>query len=253
MATKKELREQARAERRQAETQAAEAARRKRLIQFGAVAVFGALVIVAILIVVSQSGSDSGGDTSIEGADTVAAELKGVPQDKTFLGDPNAPVTITEYGDLQCPVCAAFSEQVMPKLISEEIAPGNARMEFKNFVIIGADSETAAKASLAAAEQGRYWQFIEVFYANQGTENSGFVTDDFLDAVAEGAGVGDLDRFNADRADPALDQQIAAVQSEATDLGINGTPTLVVEGPNGSKTLVAPNLDQLQQAIGEVG
>ncbi len=254
MATKKELREQAREQRRQAEAKAAEDARRKRLVQFGAVAFFAALVVVGVLIVVSQSGSDSGGDSgSIEGADRIAAELKGVPQDGTTLGDPGATVSITEYGDLQCPVCAAFSEQVVPSLIDHEIKSGDARMEFKNFTIIGPDSETAAKASLAAAEQGRYWQFIELFYANQGPENSGYVTDDFLTAVAEGAGVPEIDKFNADREDPALDQRVAAVQSEAADLGLNSTPSLVVEGPSGSKTLVSPTLAELQQAIEAVG
>lgn len=253
MATKKEQRAQAREQREREEAAAADAARRKRLIQFGAVAFFAALVIVAILIVISQSGSDSGGDSTIEGADKIAAELDGIPQEKLTLGDPKAPVSITEFGDLQCPVCASFSEQVMPDLISQEIAPGNASIEFKNFNIIGPESVDASKASLAAAEQGRYWQFIELFYANQGQENSGYVTDDFIESVAKGAGVADLDQFNADRANPAFDQQLADVQSEATDLGINGTPTLVVEGPNGSKTLVAPTLDQLQQAIGEVG
>jgi len=253
MATNKERREQAREERRRAEAEAAEAERKKRLIQFGAVAFFAALVVVAVLIVVSQSGSDSGGDTAIEGAERVDAGLSGVPQDGTTLGDPKAAVTITEYGDLQCPVCAAFSEQVLPDLISEEVKPGNAQLEFKNFNIIGPESDDAAKASLAAAEQGRYWQFIEVFYANQGAENSGYVTDDFLEAVATAAGVADIDQFNSDREDPALDKELAAVQSEASSLGLNSTPSLVVDGPNGTKTLVSPTLDDLQQAIGEVG
>ncbi len=253
MATNKQRREQAREERRRLEAEQADAERRKRLIQFGAAAFFLAVVVVGVLIVVSQSGSDSGGDTTIEGADRIAAELDGLPQDGITLGDPKAGVTITEYGDLQCPVCAAFSDQVMPDLISDEIEPGNAKIEFKNFNIIGPESEDAAKAALAASEQGRYWQFIELFYANQGPENSGYVTDDFLDAVAEGAGVADLDQFNSDRDDPALDQQLAAVQDEAASLGLNATPSFVVDGPGGTKTLVAPTLAQLQQAIEAVG
>ena len=211
------------------------------------------MVVVGVLIVVSQSGSDSGGDTTIEGADRIDAELAGLPQDGITLGDPKASVTITEYGDLQCPVCAAFADQVMPDLISNEIEPGNAKIEFKNFNIIGPDSEDAAKAALAASKQGRYWQFIDLFYANQGAENSGYVTDAFLEAVAEGAGVADLDQFNADRDDPALAQQLAAVQDEAASLGLNATPRSWSTAPAGTKTLVAPTLDQLQQAIQGVG
>lgn len=253
MATNKQRREEAREERRRLEAEQADAERRKRLIQYGAAAFFTAVVVVGVLIVVSQSGSDTGGDTTIEGADRINAELAGLPQDGITLGDPKASVTITEYGDLQCPVCAAFAAQVMPDLISNEVEPGNARIEFKNFNIIGPDSEDAAKAALAASKQGRYWQFIDLFYANQGAENSGYVTDAFLEAVAEGAGVADLDQFNADRDDPALAQQLAAVQDEAASLGLDATPSFVVDGPAGTKTLVAPTLDQLQQAIQGVG
>ena len=228
---------------------------RKRRLQLGAGAVFLALVVVGVLIAVSQSGSDDGGGESgsITGADEVSAELEGIPQDGTVLGDAGANVTVTEYGDLQCPVCAAFSADVLPRLVSEEIEPGNAKLEFKNFNIIGPQSTDAAEASLAAGEQGRYYDFIELFYANQGSENSGYVTDDFLDGIAEAAGVADLEQFNADRADAAIAERVAAVQDEAARLGLNATPTLVVSGPGGSKTLVAPSLEQLRQAIGEVG
>ena len=114
-------------------------------------------------------------------------------------------------------------------------------------------SNDAAAASLAAAEQERYFEFIETFYANQGRENSGYVTDEFLDAIAKAAGVTDLDKFNADRAGPAIADKVAAVQDEAAKLGLNATPSFVVSGPGGSKKLVAPSLDELRQAIGEVG
>jgi protein-disulfide isomerase len=255
MATKKELREERRQERLRAEADQAAAQQRKRRLQLGAGAVFLALVVVGVLIVVSQSGSDDGGGDAgqIAGADQVAAELQGLPQNGTTLGDPKAKVTVTEYGDLQCPVCAAFSADVLPQLLNDEVEPGNAKLEFKNFNIIGPQSKDAAAASLAAANQGAYFDFIELFYANQGAENSGYVTDDFLDAVAEGAGVSDLGRFNDDRVDPAIADQVAAVQDEAAQLGLNATPSFVVTGPGGSKTLVAPSLDQLRQAIGEVG
>ena len=255
MASNKERREERRQERLRLEADAAAAAQRKRRMQLGALAVFAALVVVGVLIVVSQSGSDEGGGDaeSVSGSNDVTSELQGIPQSGTTLGDSSAKVNVTEYGDLQCPVCAAFSAEVLPQLLSEEIKPGNATLEFKNFNIIGPQSKDAAAASLAAAEQGRYFEFVETFYANQGRENSGYVTDEFLDAIAKAAGVADLDKFNTDRADPAIADRVAAVQDEANKLGLNATPSFVVSGPGGSKTLVAPSLDQLQQAIGEVG
>ncbi len=97
--------------------------------------------------------------------------------------------TVVEFGDLQCPVCKDYSEQILPEVIEGPVRSGDAKLEFRNWTIIGPDSEDAAKAALAASEQGRYWSFITLFYRNQGAENSGYVSDSFLEAVAEGAGV----------------------------------------------------------------
>lgn len=249
MTTRKQRQQQARAERERAEAEEAAAARRKRMTQLGALAVLGALIVVGALIAISQSGSDSGGD----GAATASDELSGIDQSGTVLGDANAPVRIVEFGDLQCPVCAQYATDVIPSVIDDEVRPGDASLEFKNFTILGSDSVTAAKASLAAAKQDRYWEFIDLFYANQGTENSGYVTDDFLEEIARDAGVEDIEKFNADRQASALDGEISEIQDEATKLGFNATPSFLVEGPGGKQTLTAPSLDQLESAVQEAG
>ena len=174
----------------EAEEQAQE--RRQRLIRLGAGAVFAAVVVVAVAIVISQSGDDSGGDTTLEGISSVQSELRGLEQQGLTLGDPDAKVTVVEFGDLQCPVCKDYSEQILPEVIEGPVRSGDAKLEFRNWTIIGPDSLDAAKAALAASEQGRYWSFITLFYRNQGAENSGYVSDSFLEAVAEGAGVEDI-------------------------------------------------------------
>jgi protein-disulfide isomerase len=224
-------------------------ARHKRMTQLAALAVLSALIVVAVLIAISQSGSD---DSAGSGATTAADELSGLDQSGTVLGDPDAPVRIAEFGDLQCPVCARFASDVIPGLIENEVRPGDATLEFKNFTIIGPDSVTAAKASLAAAEQGRYWEFIDLFYANQGAENSGYVTDAFLDGIASHAGVEDIKRFNSDRHAARLDAELAKVQGEASKVGFNATPSFLVEGPGGRRTLTAPSLEQLEAAVDQV-
>ena len=141
---------------------------------------------------------------------------------------------------------------MIPGLIDEVVRSGDAQLEFKNFTIIGPQSTPAALAALAAGEQGRYWNFVELFYRNQGPENSGYVTDSFLRSIAEDAGVKDLDQWEADRASPELKQELDAVQAEAKQLGFDSTPSFVVEGPNGRKTLVAPSPEQLRAALGDV-
>jgi protein-disulfide isomerase len=254
MASRKEQRERAREDRQRQEAEAQAQERRQRLIRLGVGAVFAAVVVVAIAIAISQSGSDSGGDTELEGISEVNTELRGLEQQGLALGDPKAKATVVEFGDLQCPACRDYSEQIMPDVINGPVRRGDAKLEFRNWTIIGPESEEAAKASLAASEQGRYWSFITLFYKNQGAENSGYVTDSFLEAVAEGAGVPDLDQWNEDRQSSQWDSQLAQAGTEAQQLGFTGTPSFLVEGPNGREPLASPgSVSDFESAIQSVG
>jgi protein-disulfide isomerase len=257
MASRKEQKEQLRAERLRREAEEQATARRRRLVQYGAGAALLAVIVVVVAIVVSQSGSGgSGASAGGNVADTslVSSQLKGIPQSDTVLGDPKAKVTVVEYGDLQCPVCKAFSFETAPDLISQVVRKGTAKYEFRQFTILGPDSITAAKAALAAGEQGRYWNFIELFYRNQGEENTGYVTDDFLTSIAKAAGVPDISKWDSDRKSSKFDAELKKIQTDAQTLGLNATPSFVVEGPGGKKVVgsgVLP-LSQLQSAINSV-
>src|SRR5262245_20574787 len=233
--TRKEQRREAREQRLRREAEAAATARRRRLTQIAAGAGFLAVVVIAGLIAISQSGSGSGGDTSIEGSAAVDQELRGLDQHGTKLGKPGAPATIVFFGDLQCPICREYSISTLPTVIDQFVRSGDANLDFRNWIVIGPDSTDAAKAALAAAKQGRYWNFIEVFYRNQGTENSGYVTDSFLEAVANAAEVPDIDRWNSDRQDPSLDGSLKRIDQQANQLGFTGTPSFLVVGPNGQQ------------------
>jgi protein-disulfide isomerase len=254
MASRKEQRERAREERNRQEAEEQAKERRQRLTRLGVAAVFAAVVVVAIAIAISQSGDDSGGDTSLEGASQVSQELRGLEQRGLTLGDPNAKVTVAEFGDLQCPVCKDYSEEMVPALIEGPVRRGDAKLEFRNWVIFPPDSLEAAKAALAASRQGRYWSFVTLFYRNQGAENSGYVTDDFLNAVARGAGVEDLDKWDQDRQSSEWDSQLEQISTEAQQLGFSGTPSFLVEGPNGRQPLSTPvSAADIESAIEAVG
>ena len=224
-------------EREEAEAQVRE--RRKRLVQLGSGAAFLAVCVVAVLIVVSQSQT-SGGDSSLEGVAEVNSLLHGLEQRQTVLGDPNARATIVEFGDLQCPVCKAYSTTVVKDLINGPVRAGQANLEFRNWTIIGSQSTDAAKAALAAAQQGRYWSFVELFYRNQGVEESGYVTDDFLTSIAKGAGVSNLAKWNRDRKNPRFDSDLTQISNQAEAFGFSGTPSFAVVGPNGTKVVGTP-------------
>lgn len=219
--------------------------RRQNLIKLASAATFLAVAVVLVLIVIGQSESsdDGGGDAgSLVGVAEVERELAGIPQDGLALGKSGARVTVMEFADLQCPFCKLYSEEVLPQVIESRVRSGEARLVFNNFVIIGPDSSVAGAAAVAAGEQGRGWNFVELFYRNQGGENSGYVTDEFLTAVAEGAGVSDIARWNSDRKSKRVMAQVEASTAEAEDLGFGGTPSVALEGPgtNGLEAIGTP-------------
>ena len=202
--------------------------RRKKMMQLASGAVFLAIVVVVALIVVN--GSSGGGDSSnIEGAAEVSQALSGIPQNGMVLGDPGAPVEVAEFADLQCPFCKAYAAEVLPSIIENQVKHGEAKIDFRNFTIIGEQSLPAGAAALAAGEQGRGWNYVEIFYKNQGAEDSGYADDAFLEAVAKAAGVKDLTRWNKDRA--KLTSKVEATTAEAEQLGFGGTPSFALEGP----------------------
>jgi protein-disulfide isomerase len=223
-----------------------EDARRQRLVKLASAAAFLALVAVAVLIVISQSQTD-GGDSELEGVDEVERLLDGIPQQGLVLGKPSAETTLVEFGDLQCPVCKGYAEEILPPLIEGRVRGGEAKLDFRNFTILGPESEAAAAAAIAAGEQGRGWQFVELFYRNQGFEGSGYVTSSFLTSVAEGAGVAEIDKWNTDRESPRVLAEISRTNAEAQEkFGFTGTPSFAVEGPttNGLEPMGTPGTTQ---------
>lgn len=225
--------------------------RRTKLRQLAAGAVFLAIVVVAVLIVVNSSGS-GGGDTDLEGASEISQSLRGIPQQEMLLGDPSAPVELIEFGDLQCPVCAGYAEEILPPIIENQVRQGEVKIDFRNFTIIGEQSVDSGGAAIAAGVQGRGWNFVELFYRNQGPENSGFADDAFLEAVAKGAGVEDIAQWNEDRA--KFTAKVEATSAEAQQLGIEGTPTFAIRGPgtDGLEVIGTPqSTGALEEAIEE--
>lgn len=225
-----------------------EGERRARTLKLALAAGLAGVLAIVVLIVVSQSG-DSSGDTEIESA--AGSETTDLQQSGDVIGAPTAAVTVTEFGDLQCPVCREFSRTVVPELLAGPVADGKAKMRFANWAILGPDSVTAAKAALAAAPQDKVWDFVELFYENQGPENTGYVTDEFVTAIGEEAGL-DVAAWNRAREAPELDAQLDAIDREAVALGFGGTPSIAVAGPGGSVELPGvPTAAEVEAAIDE--
>jgi protein-disulfide isomerase len=177
------------------------AKRRTALLRLGLVLGL-AVVVVVIAVVVSSGGGDTStpraGNTSSPGATTAAgssdakdvdALFAGIPQNGVTLGDPKAPATLMEFADLQCPYCAELSNAAMTTIVDRYVKTGKVRYELRLRSFLGPDSVRAAGAAAAAASEDKLFQFADLFYRRQGTENSGYVTDAFLTSIAKDVGV----------------------------------------------------------------
>lgn len=203
-----------------------------------------AIIVVVVLIVVSVSGgSDSGSSGgsastgSVNGATEVLALTKGIPQKDFTLGKASAPVTVTEYLDAQCPVCQKASTDAVPALVKGPVRSGQAKLVVQPLHFIGSDSSTAAQAIAAAAQQDKAFTFTDILYRNQGTENSGWVTEDLLTNIASSIPGIDVATWTAARTNDTTTNAVFAATDAATTAGVNATPTFVVKGPGGTKTL----------------
>jgi protein-disulfide isomerase len=205
--------------------------------------------VVAIAIGVSKS--DSGPTTESLAADTAStnALLDGIPQQGIELGSPTAPVTLTEFADLQCPFCRRYTEKVFPTVVRDYVRTGKVRMVFRGLSFIGADSVVAARAAGAAAQQNRLWQFVDVFYKNQKDENSGYVRTKFLRQIGAAAGL-DVARLERDATTDSVQRELTDANSEADRLGIKSTPSFVLARAGQQPVrLKSPSLGDLRSKL----
>jgi len=224
-------RERAREARLAAESGEAEAARRQRLIALLGGAALLAVIVVVALVALSQGGEDD--DTSA----APTAVLEEVPEEGIALGDPDAPVTMVEFADPQCPFCADYTTEVLPDLVEKYVATGEVRMELQLLTFIGEDSLRLANAGYAATEQEGLWKFMDLAYARQGAENSGYADDAFIESIATDAGL-DPEPLLVASANGAPDTQVGrlieAARTAAGEAGVASTPSFLI-GPTGGE------------------
>jgi protein-disulfide isomerase len=222
-----------------------------------ALAVGLAVALAVVLIVASRLGSDDNPEAvtpagEIAAAGEVDALLRGIPQEGVALGDPDAPVTLVEFADLQCPFCAQFSREGFPALVQEYVRDGDLRIVFRPLTFIGDDSEKAARAALAAGEQDRLWHVVDLLYISQGGENSGWVTDDLLAALGPSVPGLDGERMLDDMDSAAVDDALADASADAQEEGVDRTPFFLLGATDGEAAPFQPqsyDLDGFRAAI----
>ena len=263
MASRTKQKEEARARRLAAAQARANKERRDRRLRMVGGIVVAAIAIVVVLVVVSSGGAkkESGlaqGATKTKTVAAVDSMLNGIPQSGATLGNPNAPVTMTYYADLECPICQEFTLQGgFPQLVANEVRQGKVKVVYKAFETATRDPNVFKDqqvAALAAGQQQKFWNFAELFYREQGTEDSGYVTESYLQNLADQVTGLDKVKWEAARNDSALSSQVAADVAAGNAAGVTGTPTLVFSGPKGqaAASQAVPNYSQLQQLVQKV-
>lgn len=188
-------------------------------------------LFVATLTVAGPQRSDqaavsearTAGDTA-----TLAPGLSRRPEgDPLAVGRPDAPVVLVEFADFRCPFCGLWARQTRPAL-QPFVDDGTLRIEYRDLVVFGAESERLAVAARAAGEQGRFWEYWTAVYQVAPTGGHPSYDQDDLVGFATKAGVPDRDRFIADLSKPELAARVAEDTAIGRRLGLTSVPSFLV-------------------------
>jgi protein-disulfide isomerase len=238
--------------------------RDRRLLLLGG-ALLAAVVVVVVAIVISQGGSDdeeqpsaSGGRAQPSQSAEVEELFGGIPQQGVTLGEPDAPATLIEFADLQCPFCAQYTTSALPTVIEDYVRTGRLKMQLRLLRFIGPDSERGAEVAAAATLQDKGWEYSDLFFRNQGQENSGYATDQFLQRLARATRGLDVGQLESDLDTPSARALIRQAERQANRLGVSGTPSFFVQkGDAAPQPLELSSLDAgsvtdaIESALGE--
>jgi protein-disulfide isomerase len=263
MASRTKQKEEARARRLAEERAHAERAQRqRRMYMLGGVLLL-AVAVVVVAIAISSSGGSSGGSTpknpqqASQVSNQVNGSLAGIPQSGNTLGSPSAKVTVTEFGDLECPVCRDFALTSESQLISNEVKAGTVKLVYKSLQTATPDPTTFAvqqAAALAAGKQNKAWNYILLFYHEQGAEGSGYVNATFLNGLASQVPGLKFNAWQTASKNPTLLAQVQADENSARAQGFTATPSITIQGPKGSAPPIVsvPSYSDLQSRIKQV-
>lgn len=228
----------------------------------GLVAIIAIAVVLALVLGGSKSGGvpkgtptvGTAGTTALPGASGVQSLFHGIPQNGLTLGDPKAPVAMTMFVDLQCPVCQYWEVNWLPTVVQNYVRQGKVKILLKPWAFIGPDSVRGQSATIAASLQNKGYNFAKVLYDNQGTENTGWLTDKMIASIASSVpGLHVYTLFNQ-RNSSVVKSIASQIDSQASKDKVTGTPTIFV-GKTGEKPKLVgtsgamPTLKQVEAAI----
>ena len=171
--------------------------------------------------------------------------------DDAILGSKDAPVTIVEFGDYQCPFCARFFAETEEQIRKEYIETGKAKMVYKDFAFLGPESYAAAQAAECAKDQGKYWLYHDALYREEiadNQENNGNLSSERLKELALEIGLNQSE-FSSCFDSKKYETEVNDDYAEAQGLGVKATPTVFI---NDQKFEGALPFSVFQEAIDKI-
>ena len=148
-----------------------------------------------------------------------------------MLGNPDAKITIVEWGDYQCTYCHQFHQNTKDQLIQEYVDTGKANFVFRDFPLNGPDSVLAAEAAYCAGDQNKYWQYHDELYNNWAGERTGWINKKSLDGFASDVGIS-ANQFDTCLNDNKYEKKVLDNQKMAQEIGVDATPTFIIFDSN---------------------
>ena len=152
-----------------------------------------------------------------------------------ILGNPNAPITLIEFGDYQCHFCNVFFHTTEDSILKNYVETGKVRMIFKDYNIIGPDSVNASHGAHCAKDQGLFWEYHDILYSNWTGENNGWASSENLGRFAQEIGL-DMNIWSECMLSEIHSQTILASNENARSLELTGTPAFFIIDSDGKTT-----------------
>jgi protein-disulfide isomerase len=186
-----------------------------------------------VIIAVTSGGGSTApatttGGSALKGVSAVRSEFAGIPQKGNVLGNANAPATMMVFADLQCPFCAEFENGTMPTLVNRYVRPGKLKIVFQPISILGNDSVLGARAAASAAQQNKMFDYAAILYRNQGQENTGYLTQDYVKKIGAATPGLDVAKLTAGLNAAPVNKLLNDAQALATSGKVNSTPSFFV-------------------------
>lgn len=195
--------------------------------------IIGGIIAAIVIVIIAASASQFGSETVNLDMQRMHGDIS-TAMGSPILGNPEAPITIVEFGDYQCEMCYMWFHETKPGIVKDFIDSGKANLVFVDLAFLGRDSPKAAQATYCAEDQGKYWEYHELLYNSQEHIDNGWANSERLKAFAFSLGL-DMELFESCLDSGKYSKRVSYNIDEARKQGTSATPTFFIIDSAGNK------------------